>query len=73
VGKVLSVKGSRATVKVVETGGLAEVDVSMVDAKKDSYLEIFADTAIGRLTKKEAEYKISLKREVLSMAVGAVR
>ena len=33
------------------------MDVAIVRVKKDSYVEIFADQAIGRITKKEAEFK----------------
>lgn len=73
VGKVLAVKGNLATVRILETGGEADVDVSMVTPKKNAYLEIFADTAIGSLTKKEAEYKAALKREVLGLGAPAAR
>lgn len=73
VGKVLSVEGNRATVRVLETGGVTNVDVSMVSPKKNAYLEIFADAAIGSLTKKEAEYKCALRQEVLSLGARAAR
>lgn len=73
VGKVLSVQGTRATVKILDTGAVADVDVSMVIAKKNGYVEIFADTAIGSLTKKEAEYKSSLRKEALNLAARTAR
>lgn len=73
MGRVLSIKDNRATVRILETGGVADIDVSMVSPKKNAYLEIFADTAIGTLTRKEAEYKTALKKEVLSLAVQAAR
>ena len=64
VGRVLSIHGANASVLYIDSGAVGEVDVSMVRAKKDAYLEIFADQAIGRITKKEAEFKRDLRLEL---------
>jgi len=64
VGRVLSIQGTNASVVYLESGVVGEVDVSMVRAKKDSYVEIFAEQAIGRITKKEAEFKRDLRLEL---------
>jgi hydrogenase maturation factor len=64
VARVLSIQGSNAKVQFLDTGVVDEVDVSMVQAKKDSYVEVFADQAIGRITKKEAEFKLDLRLQM---------
>jgi hypothetical protein len=64
VGRVLSIQGTNASVRYLDSGAVSEVDVSMVRAKKDSYIEIFAEQAIGRITKKEAEFKRDLRLEL---------
>jgi hydrogenase maturation factor len=63
-GKVISLEGVRARVRYLDSDVVDEVDVSMVDAKKGSYVEVFADQAIGRITKKEAEFKRDLRLEL---------
>jgi len=73
VARVLSMQDGRATVKYLDSGETVEVDTSMVNAKKGTYLEIFADTAIGCITRKEAEFKRSLRLEVLNRAMRASR
>jgi len=65
VGKVLSVQGTHAMVRILETGAVADVNVSMVKARKNAYLEIFADSAVGSLTKREAEWKSKIRSELL--------
>jgi len=71
VGQVLSLDGGRARVRFMDTGSVGDVDVSMVDAKKNSYVEVFVDQAIGRITKKEAEFKRDIRLELEKMRVGA--
>jgi len=63
-GRVLSIQGTNASVLYLDSGAVGDVDVSMVRAKKDSYIEIFAEQAIGRITKKEAEFKRDLRLEL---------
>jgi hydrogenase maturation factor len=62
--KVISLEGARATVRYLDSDAVDEVDVSMVDAKKGSYVEVFADQAIGCITKREAEFKRDLRLEM---------
>lgn len=62
--KVVSLKGGTATVRFLDSDAVAEVDVSMIDAKKGSYVEIFADRAIGCITKEEAGFKRDLRLEL---------
>ena len=64
VGMVLSIRGTSASVLYLDGGVVGEVDVSMVNAKKGSYVEVFAEQAIGRITKKEAEFKRDLRLEL---------
>ena len=64
VATVLSLDGARAKVRFLDSGTVGDIDVSMVDAKKGSYLEVFADRAIGRITKREADYKRDLRLEL---------
>jgi len=64
VARVLSIQGTSASVLYLDNGAVGQVDVSMVSAKKDAYVEIFAEQAIGRITKKEAEYKRDLRLEL---------
>jgi hypothetical protein len=66
VGKVISVQGTRAIVRILDTGAIADINVSLVDAKKNAYLEIFADSAIGSLNKREAEWKSKIRSELMS-------
>ena len=70
VARILSIEDGRATVRYLDSAETAEVDTTMVDARKGSYLEIFAGTAIGCITKKEAEFKRALRLEVLSRTMG---
>ena len=71
VGQVLSLEGRRANVKYLDTGAVAEIDVSMIDASKDSYVEIFADHAITRISRQEAVSKGNLMRKLLKAAMEA--
>lgn len=63
-GLVVSVESGTARVRFLDTNAVGEVDVSMVDAGKGSYVEVFADRAIGCITKDEAEYKRDLRLEL---------
>ena len=68
VGRIVGVEGGRARISYLDTRETSNIDVSMVDARKGSYVEIFADVAIGRITKKEAELKRDLRLELLNRA-----
>lgn len=67
---VLSKKGGRAVVKFLDDDLKREVDVSMLtDVKKNSYVEVFSDTALNVLTQKEALWKkkiwVELRQEAM--------
>jgi hydrogenase maturation factor len=72
VARVLATQGSSAKVLFLDTGVVDQVDVSMVQAKKDSYVEVFADQAIGRISKKEADFKLDLRLQMIR-ARGATK
>jgi prefoldin subunit 5 len=64
VAKVLLLDGAKARVCFLDSGAIGDIDVAMVDVKKNSYVEVFADRAIGRITKREAEFKRDLRLEL---------
>jgi hydrogenase maturation factor len=57
VAEVISVRGDKAKVKFVESDATRVVDVSLVEARKGSYVEVFADQALSTLTKAEADWR----------------
>lgn len=57
VAEVISVRGDKAKVKFVESHATRVVDVSLVEASKGSYVEVFADQALSTLTKAEADWR----------------
>jgi len=64
VGRVLSVSGNRAQVLFFGQDSPRDIDVSMVKIKKNSYVEVFADSALKKLTSKEAQRRKQLWIEV---------
>jgi hydrogenase maturation factor len=70
VAKIVNVEGGRAKISYLDTRETSDVDVSMVDARKGSYVEIFANVAIGRITKKDADQRRALQRELRARAEG---
>lgn len=64
VGKVLSISGNRALVKLLDEDVTRDIDISMVQIRKNSYVEIFADCALSRLTSKEALWRKRLWLEL---------
>jgi hydrogenase maturation factor len=69
VGRVLSVRQGKATVKFFDDNVMQEVDVAMVNAAKGSYVEVFANLAISRLSREEAE----VRREAWLSVMSALR
>jgi len=65
VGKVMDIAGTNARVRFLDTKEERSVDVTAVEAKRGSYVEVFATSAISRITKREAELKASLRVELL--------
>lgn len=65
VGRIVAKSGDRATVRLLDDNKTREIDVSLVDgARKNSYVEVFADTALNALTPKEALWKKKLWQEL---------
>lgn len=70
VGRILSKSGNKAIVKFVDDALEREVDVSMLaDVKKNSYVEVFSDTALSTLTRKEALWKKKIWIELREKAM----
>ncbi len=70
VGRVLRLRGDRALVGFLDYDVTMDVDVSMVHAKKDAYVEVFGDRAIARLTKREAEARKKVWSELRELSGG---
>jgi hydrogenase maturation factor len=70
VGRILSLQGERALVGFLDHDVTMEIDVSMVDARKDAYVEVFGDRAISRLTKREAEARKRVWSELRELGGG---
>jgi hydrogenase maturation factor len=70
IGRIVDVDGRRAKISYLDNRETSEVDVSMVDARRGSYVEIFANVAIGRVTKKEADQRRALQLELRARAKG---
>jgi hydrogenase maturation factor len=64
--KVLSVHNSKATVRLLGDSRIIEnIDVSMIDAKQNSYVELYANLAIALLSAKEAKLRKEAWIEVI--------
>lgn len=68
VGKIIASSGNRATVRFLDDDVELDVDVSMLGhVEKNSYVEVFAESAISSLTRKEAMWRkkiwIELRRK----------
>jgi hydrogenase maturation factor len=58
VGKVLSLDKSKATVKLLGDDRILEdIDVSMINARPNSYVEIYANLAVSVLSANEANQR----------------
>jgi hydrogenase maturation factor len=56
VGKIISLKEERATVRLLGDERIVEdIDVSIIKAKLNSFVEVYANLALRKLTLKEAE------------------
>ena len=67
VGKILSITGSMAKVEFLDDKVTRDIDVSMIEGiKKNSFVEVFADSALTRLTPKEALWRKKLWLEMRS-------
>jgi hydrogenase maturation factor len=65
VGKILSVSGTMAKIEFLDDKATRDIDVSMInDIKKNSFVEVFADSALTQLTPKEARWRKELWQEM---------
>jgi hydrogenase maturation factor len=65
-GKVLSVENSKAKVKLLGDSRIIEdIDVSMIGAKQEAYVEVYANLALRLLSAKEANQKKRVWIEVM--------
>lgn len=64
VGRILSIRKNRASVLFFGQKSPRDIDVSLVKAKKNSYVEVFADSALKELTTREAMRRKELWLEV---------
>lgn len=66
VGKVIALNKNRASVKLVGDDRIVEdIDVSMIDAPVDSYIEVYANLALSKLSVKEANSRKRIWRDVM--------
>ncbi len=57
-GKIVSLRGTRATVRLLGDGRTVDdIDISMINAEVGSYVEIFANLALGTLDPREARQR----------------
>ncbi len=68
VGRVIALSKDKARVQFFDNSTLEDVNVSMVKAEKDSYLEIYANLALSALSTKEVA---SRKRDWLTIRKAA--
>jgi len=71
-GKVVSASQGRARVEFFDGRALDDVDLSVVDAKKGAFVEVFGNLALGVLSPAEAKRRKQAWAE-LAKAVGAAR
>jgi len=64
VARVVSSYGNRALVEFLDRDFATEIDVSMVKVRKNSYVEVFADTALKKLSSREAKRRKEIWLEV---------
>jgi len=70
-GKVMSITGDKAQVDFGE-GVLREVNVTLVDAKKNDYVLVHAGYAIQIVDEEEAQETLKLWWEILNSEVKSV-
>jgi len=69
-GRAVSVSNGRARVEFFDGRALDDVDVTLVDAKKGQFVEVFGNMALSLLTPAEARSKKQAWAEV-ARAVAA--
>lgn len=70
VGRIIRLQDKRALVEFFDYDVTMDVDVSMVEAAKDAYVEVFGDCAIARLSKRDAEARKRTWSELRELSGG---
>lgn len=65
----MAVAGSSARVSFLDSREEKDVDIAALNVRRGSYVEVFASSAIGVVSKKEAEQKGALRRELMRRLV----
>ena len=69
IGKILSVNKSKARVQLLGDDRIVDdIDISMIEAKVDSFVEVFANIALTTISLREA-----MKRKKMWVAVMNAR
>lgn len=68
--KVISLESDEAKVRFLDSGTVRNVNVSLVHAKEGSYVEVFADHAISKISKEEARRKTAFLLQVIQTNRG---
>ena len=69
VGKIVSLRGTRATVRLLGDERIVDdIDISRINAEVGSYVELFANLALGTLNPREAR-----QRKEAWLAIARVR
>ena len=67
VGKIVSTNKSKAKVQLLGDERIVDdIDISMINAKIDSYVEVFANIAISVITTREALRRKKMWIEVMN-------
>jgi len=70
VAKVVSIEGDFALVKFLDDEVTRKIDISMVKVAKNSFVEVFADSALNLLTADEARWRKKLWLEMRQSMKG---
>jgi len=71
-GRVVSASKGKARVEFFDGRALDDVDISVVNAKKGAFVEVFGNLALGILSPAEARRRKEVWAEV-AKAIGEVR
>jgi len=74
-GRVVSASGGRGRVEFFDGRALDDVDISVVDAKRGEFVEVFGNLALSVLSASEARGKRrawdALRKAALEVSAGA--
>jgi hydrogenase maturation factor len=70
LGRVLALKGNRATVEFLDTELIKDIDISMVKSvARNSFVEVFGDVALSLISPRQAKSRQKLALEIRNRAV----